>query len=102
MVFRVEISPSALQDIENILIWMTENYPEIAEEWYFGILDAIQTLNKFPNRCSLAPENEEIGSEIRQLLYKQHRIIFRIIDDSVFIYRIRHIARDRIVSEDLQ
>ena len=101
MVFRVEISPSALQDIENILIWMTENYPEIVEEWYLGILDAIRSLEKFPNRCPLARESEEIGLEIRQLLYKQHRIIFRVIDDSVVISRVRHIARDSLLSEDL-
>ncbi len=70
MVFRVEISPSALADAEEAFLWIQQESPAIADEWYNGLVDAILSLENFPNRCPLAPESEDIGREIRQLLYR--------------------------------
>jgi len=101
MVYRVEISPSALADAEAIFLWIQKDSPQKAEEWYNGLVDAIVSLESFPNRCPIAPESQDIGREIRQLLYKKHRIIFGVTDDVVLVFRVRHAAQDRLSSDEL-
>jgi len=101
MVLRVEISPSALADAEEAFLWIQQESPAIADEWYNGLVDAILSLENFPNRCPLAPESEDIGREIRQLLYRRHRILFSVTGDVVQVFRIRHTAQDSLSSEEL-
>jgi plasmid stabilization system protein ParE len=101
MAFRVEISPSALADIEEAFLWIQQESPSTADEWYNGLVDAILSLENFPNRCSLASESEDIGREIRQLLYRRHRILFGVTGDVVQVFRIRHTAQDRLSPEEL-
>ncbi len=101
MVLRVEISPSALADAEEAFLWIQQESPAIADEWYNGLVDAILSIENFPNRCPLAPESEDIGREIRQLLYRRHRILFSVTGDVVQVFRIRHTARDRLSPDEL-
>ena len=63
-----------------------------------------------PRRCSIIPESDEIGQEIRQLLYGKRTGIYRIVFDVqenatdgplVRILRIWHGARDILHTEDL-
>ena len=101
MAYRVEISPSALADAEDAFLWIQKDSPQKAEEWYNGLVDTIISLENFPKRCPFAAESQDIGREIRQLLYKGHRILFGVTDDVVQVFRIRHTARDRLSSDDL-
>jgi plasmid stabilization system protein ParE len=104
MVCRVEISAPALIDAEKSFLWIRENSPEKAKDWYEGLLKAVFSLEKFPKRCSIAPESQELGLEIRQLLYGKKKQAFRILfsvsvdfetgEEVVQIYRIRHISRN--------
>jgi plasmid stabilization system protein ParE len=69
MEYRVEITDVALAEAEDAYVWMMEQLsPESAEKWFEGLMDAIESLNKSPKRCSLAPENDVFSEEIRQLL----------------------------------
>ncbi|MBV9387244.1 MAG: type II toxin-antitoxin system RelE/ParE family toxin [Chroococcidiopsidaceae cyanobacterium CP_BM_ER_R8_30] len=107
MAFQVDISPSALNDAEAAFLWIRKESPSYAEEWFNGLLEAINSLENFPNRCPLAPESEELGIEIRQLLYRKNRILFSIapsretVDGTVQILRIRHQAQERLKLQDL-
>ena len=48
---------------------VTERFIERMKNFGERILDeAVQSLELFPNRCPLAPESEELGRKIRQLL----------------------------------
>lgn len=100
MTFRVSISPSALSDIEEVIVWIKEYSPERADAWYTALLEAIFSLEQFPARCSFAPENKDIEGEIRQLLYKRHRIVFSIAENEVRIFRVRHSSQDKLSLED--
>lgn len=112
MAYRVDISPSDLQDAEDAYLWIKEQAPGRAGAWYEGLLDAIYGLENFPLRCPLAPESEDIGIAIRQLLYSKkgniHRILFAVGydaatgEDVVRIFRIRHSARLKLTPEELQ
>ena len=68
MSYRVLIQPTAFQEIETSYRWLCDNQsPEIANNWYYELQEAISSLYKFPNRCSIAPESTTIDREIRQL-----------------------------------
>lgn len=81
MAFRVEIAPAAPGDIEETYLYIREQSgaPGRADAWYNGLLEAIFSLEDLPTRCPLASGNEELGREVRQLLYKRHRILFAIM-----------------------
>ena len=112
MAYRVDISPSALQDAEDAYLWIKKRAPSRAGDWYEGLLKAIDGLEQFPTRCPLAPESDEIGIAIRQLFYGKkpgtYRILFAIGhddttgEDVVRIFRIRHSARLRATPEEIQ
>jgi len=94
MTYKVLIQPSAFQEIETSYRWMCDNLsPEIANNWYYELQDAIASLQKFPNRCSIAPEAPVIGREVRQLWVgkrKKYRALFVIMEDVVAILHVRH------------
>ncbi len=103
MAYRVDISPSVLQDAEDAFLWIREQSPTSASDWFKGLLESIYSLEKFPTRCAIAPESEEVGFKIRQLLYGKRKFVHRILftigydekadEDVVRVYRIRHTAR---------
>ncbi|MBO0797269.1 MAG: type II toxin-antitoxin system RelE/ParE family toxin [Blastocatellia bacterium] len=112
MAYRVDISPSALQDAEDAYLWVKYHSPDKAGPWYEGLLKAIFTLENSPRRCPLDPESDDLGLEIRQLLYGSRRRSYRILygfgedqktgEKIVRIFRIRHLARRRITSDEIK
>lgn len=50
MNYQVIIQPAAFQEIETFYRWMCDNLsPELANNWYYELQDAIASLQKFPN-----------------------------------------------------
>jgi plasmid stabilization system protein ParE len=80
--------------------YKAQDAPAIAQQWAIGLMKAITSLETFPARCALAPENRYFPQEIRHLLYGKGRSIYRILftinDDTVFILHIRHGAQDTL------
>lgn len=103
MTYRVDISKPAMADAENALLWIRAESPDKAAAWFRGLLEAVFSLEQFPERCPVAPESRAFLVEVRQLLYgtrrQQYRILFGISIDPdtsenvVLIYRIRHGAQ---------
>jgi plasmid stabilization system protein ParE len=94
---RVIILPPAERDIEKAYRWLSQRDAFAAIRWYNRLLDAILSLETFPERCPIAPESKYFTSEIRQLLHgrRQHkyRILFDITDEEVRVLHVRHGAR---------
>jgi plasmid stabilization system protein ParE len=79
-IYRVEVSDTADAEADQAFFWLVGRSPELAGRWYSGLLDAYQSLSQLPNRCPLAPENEEFEAvEVRQLLYGSRRNVYRIL-----------------------
>jgi len=94
MAFRVDISQNAKRDLAAILEWVTAREAGIAGvRWIQGLHDAIASLAHFPSRCKLAKESTSFPFEIRQLLYADRslgfRILFTIKGDVVMVLRVR-------------
>ena len=101
MVFRVEVTLQAEQDADAILEWLLEQgASDTGLRWFLRLQDAIASLAVAPARCPLAPENDALPFETRQLLYgrKPHiyRILFTTREDVVYVLRIRHGRRRRL------
>jgi plasmid stabilization system protein ParE len=103
MQFQIIITPSAKADIFEINAWLLENHPDRAEDWLWGISQAVSSLSKFPERCPVSPESEAFDVTVRQLIYgkKPHtyRILFSIQSEKVYILRVRSTRQQSLLDE---
>ena len=104
MRYRVIIEHPAWQDIDEAFDWLRKRVPEHAVRWFNSIEAAIPGLASRPERCPVAPESEELGREIRQLLHGRHsgryRVLFEIRRNIVHVLHVRHAARRRLGEEE--
>ncbi len=103
MQFQVIITPSAKADIFEVNTWLLEHHPDSAQSWLWGISQAVTSLSKFPERCSVSSESDAFDVVVRQLIYgkKPHtyRILFSIQDGKVYILRIRSTKQQSLLDE---
>ena len=60
-------------------------------KWIDGLLDAVSDLKTFPQKGRMVPE---VGrTEIREVLYGQYRVIYRLEEKRLFILTVRHQRR---------
>jgi plasmid stabilization system protein ParE len=101
--FRVEFTEVADMEVHDTFLWLLGRSPKHAGQRQEGLEQAIRSLTEFPSRCPLAPESDAFEVEVRQLLYRSHRILFTLVDvdedgdlDTVGILHVRHGARRRL------
>ncbi len=74
--------------------------------WLSSLMARLETLETNPDRCRMVDESEEIGGEIRELLFGKrrgmYRLLFRIERQTVQLLRVWHTARDTPTRDDLQ
>lgn len=101
MTYTVTLSEPAEAEAESIMLRLAGVSPDFAGRWYDGLLTAIESLDTFPRRCPVAPENADFPDfEVRQLIYRRSRVIYRILycvvdPDLVHILHIRPAAPSR-------
>ena len=99
MIYEVITSEPAEAEAAEAYLWLNRVSPEFANRWYSGLLDEIASLDTFPKRCPLAPENDDFpDTEVRHLIYRQGKTVYRILycilePDTVRVLHIRHGAR---------
>lgn len=91
--FRVEITPSAEADIEEIWDYIAQDSPDNATAFVLALEEQIASLEQFPERCPRIPENEVLGTSYRHLIHGSYRTICRITGSKVIILRVIHGAR---------
>ena len=103
MAYVVNITPRAERDLAHLYEEINAEHSDTALKWYWGLKEAILSLEERPNRCPVTPENREL----RHLLYgrKPHvyRVIFRVLEKQkqVDVLHLRHGARRKIKTADL-
>jgi plasmid stabilization system protein ParE len=91
VIFRTEARDEAVEAAGYIA---DHGSPEAALLWYHGLEEAVASLASMPTRCPYAREHETlIGVELRQLLFKSHRLIFTIRGNEVHVLHVRHVAQ---------
>ena len=93
--YKINIAPEAAKEIEDIYLYIAEDSPNNAIRWYFAIYEKIQTLKNFPASCPIAFEDRYYNFEIRNLIFGNYRVLYRIQDKTVQILHVRHVARQR-------
>jgi plasmid stabilization system protein ParE len=110
MVYKISVTRLAEDDAYPAFEHIQKSAPIHADRWLRELFAAILSLETLPSRCPIISEAEEIGHEVRHLLYgkrsRTYRIIFDIQEQSdegprVRVLRIWHGARDRVSVEHL-
>jgi plasmid stabilization system protein ParE len=91
--YRVEITQSAEADIHEIWEYISADSPETAAQFIAELIEQAEKLTIMPNRCPLIPENAQLCTQYRHLLYGSYRTIFRIGGSTVFVLRVIHGSR---------
>jgi plasmid stabilization system protein ParE len=89
--YRVSFTPAADAELLESYQWGVQFWGEDeARIWLRKFYVAIYSrLTTFPLGCALAPENEELDMEVRQLILGRYRILFSVDADVVRILYIR-------------
>jgi plasmid stabilization system protein ParE len=100
--YGVIVTPEAEAGIVAAFQYILERSPLNAEKWLRALYKKIDSLEQMPERCPLARENEYFEDTLRHLVFKSHRIIFRIDEAkrSVQVLYVRH-AKQRAVGEPI-
>lgn len=89
MQYKVEILPSAWEDLKKIEDYYIVQFDvETALKVNDHILDTIERLEDFPDSGSLIPDDWLNAQGYRMVICKKHVAIYRLLDDTVYIYHI--------------
>jgi plasmid stabilization system protein ParE len=101
MKYEIRFSPTARAEILEAFDYIRtdQHAPLNAARWLDGIIEAVSNLADYPEAHALARENDEFDIELRQIIFKSHRIVFDVADKTVRIHRVVHVAR-RDIDDD--
>ncbi|HEY6350136.1 MAG TPA: type II toxin-antitoxin system RelE/ParE family toxin [Candidatus Angelobacter sp.] len=92
--YEVIVTPEAEAAIISAFDYIDERAPLNAERWLRKLYSCITSLENFPHRCALARECQFFDGELRQLIFKSHRIVFRIEEEQAIV-RVVHFLHGR-------
>jgi plasmid stabilization system protein ParE len=103
MAYRIDLSPTAFDDVDGIVSYIANDSPENANRWRHQLFDKISHLVLMPHAYALAPENAFCSHEVRQFLFGRYRILFTICDEDqhVYVLTVRHGARRFLTGDEI-
>ena len=102
MKFRVIVTPEAQTGIRQSFLYIRQHGPLNAARWLRGLYATVATLERMPERCGPAIERDYVDQDLRQLIFKSHRIVFRIDKPLkiVWVLWVRH-GKQQAIGEQL-
>ena len=88
---NIRWSLGALEDIESISSYISNDFPEKASEIVKGIIEKIEQLKQFPKLGRKFPDRDD--ENIREIFFKKYRIIYEIKENIIEILVIAHGSR---------
>jgi plasmid stabilization system protein ParE len=106
MKFDVHLLWRASRDLDHIVTWLYERSPRGAQAWHLAWKSTFRTLQTSADSYSLAPENETLELEIRQILFstrkgREYRALFTIQGSDVYVMHIRAPGQDIVPPDKL-
>ena len=105
MTYKVTVTTAAKQDLRSAFRWAAERTPQAAALWLQRFEAELQSLESFPMRFQLAPENALVDLEIRQLIFGKrqaaYRVLYTVVGQEVQILHIRRAIRDWATPDEL-
>jgi len=94
MKHKVVFLHSALEDLEQIVVYIAQDDVNAAQRLHDGIVETANKLSDFPMMGKLAPA-EKIGKHgFRMIGHGQYLLFYKVYDNTVVILRVLHGARD--------
>jgi plasmid stabilization system protein ParE len=81
-------SPLAIDRATEISEYIARDNPLAATKWIETMFDKVQILKSSPKSCRIVPEIQR--EDIRELIYGNYRIIYRIEKEKISILTVRH------------
>lgn len=81
-------SPLAVDRTTEIAEYITQDNPVAATKWVEVLFDKVQLLKSSPKSGRIVPETQR--DDIRELIYGNYRIIYRIEKNKISILTVRH------------
>ena len=96
---KVIWSPRAIDRVSEIAEYIAKDNPRAAEKWIDTIFAQIKKLEKFPQIGRILPEANQ--KEMREILFKNYRIICRHDENRISILTVQH-GKQILPAEDLK
>ena len=85
---RILWSPLAVDRVSEIAEYIAQDNPTAAEKWTNTIFAKVEQLKSFPESGRIVPETN--FQNLRELIYSNYRIIYRIEEKQLSILTVRH------------
>ncbi len=85
---RVVWSPLALRRAREAADFIARDDPAAAVRWARGLFASVKTLSAHPRRGRVVPEL--LREEIRELIYGNYRLIYRVSGRRIEVLTVRH------------
>ena len=81
---------SALADLESIRDYIARDSAVYAARFLGRLVEAVEILDRFPEMGAVVPEYRNV----RQLVYRKYRVLYRVRGDAVEVLALVHGSRD--------
>ena len=107
MSYTIVVLPQAEEDADRIYRWIAERSLAGAGRWYEQFLAVLHRLASDAQSCPLAPEDEHVIPEIRQILFKtkkglRYRVLFSIAATTVRVLHVRGPGQELLGPDQLR
>ncbi len=107
MSYQVRVLARAREDLDGIVAYIAERSPEGAARLVARFEHALATLEQNPFVAPIASESQELGEEVRHILFRtrvgrKYRALFVVVNDEVRILRIRGAGQPPVTRDDIE
>lgn len=88
---KIRWSPLAIDRVSEIADYIAQEDPFAAEKWVRSVFDRVEQVKDFSKSGRYVPEINR--KDIRELIYSNYRIIYRIENTRVSILTVRHVRQ---------
>jgi toxin ParE1/3/4 len=81
-------SPLAIDRASEIAQYIAQDNPDAAESWINSVFEKVEHLKDFPESGRIVPETDNMT--IRELIYGNYRIIYRVEEKRLSVLTVRH------------
>jgi len=107
MSYQVKLLDRAAQDFDKIIAWISERSPAGADRLAARFEEVLAGLGRNPFIAPVASESEDLGEEIRHILFRTragrpYRALFVIVGQEVRILRVRGPGQPPLTRSDIE
>jgi len=85
---KISWSPLAVDRVSEIAGYIAQDNPVAAESWINTVFKKVEDLKAFPESGRIVPETD--NRTIRELIYGNYRIIYRLEEKRISVLAVRH------------